>query len=168
MFSLYNVMIHRFHLNFSANFVSLLLGSPNRGPQMEALPPLDPASQQLCYTTLTCLAHYLCWVPLSTVVRPQLLSTIFHFAAFGCQSRPDGNESSPSSRSTSFSSSTHKLGEWNVWRWNNDSHWCYKRDFIFRSFKSMFPFYRRVSWLIGKVLGLRVWGVSGLCGAQDF
>uniref|UniRef100_A0A2C9JQK7 Exportin-1/Importin-beta-like domain-containing protein n=1 Tax=Biomphalaria glabrata TaxID=6526 RepID=A0A2C9JQK7_BIOGL len=94
----------------NANFVSLLLGSPNRGPQMEALPPLDPASQQLCYTTLTCLAHYLCWVPLSTVVRPQLLSTIFHFAAFGCQSRPDGNESSPSSRSTSFSSSTHKLG----------------------------------------------------------
>ncbi|CAL1529210.1 unnamed protein product [Lymnaea stagnalis] len=94
----------------NANFVSLLLGSPSRGPQMEALPPLDAASQQLCWAGLTCLAHYLCWVPLSTVVRPQLLSTIFHFAAFGCQPRTDFNDSSPSSRSSAFSSSTHKLG----------------------------------------------------------
>lgn len=95
---------------FAANFVSLLLGSPSRGPQMEALPPLDPASQQLCWAGLTCLAHFLCWVPLSTVVRPQLLSTIFHFAAFGSQKRPDYNDSSPTSRSSAFSSSTHKLG----------------------------------------------------------
>ncbi|CAG5121677.1 unnamed protein product, partial [Candidula unifasciata] len=95
----------------SANFVSLLLGSPSRGPQMEALPPLDPASQQLCWAGLNCLAHYLCWVPLSTVIRPQLLSTIFHFAAFGCQSRPDVKYSSPSTtRNGAFSSSTHKLG----------------------------------------------------------
>ena len=98
----------------SAKFVSLLLGSPSRGPQMEALPPLDQASQQLCWASLTCLAHYLCWVPLSAVVRPHLLSTIFHYAAFGCQTRPDpGNQSgSPSSaaRAGAFSSSTHKLG----------------------------------------------------------
>ncbi|GFN87199.1 exportin-6 [Plakobranchus ocellatus] len=98
----------------NAKFVSLLLGSPNRGPQMEALPPLDPASQQLCWSSLTCLAHYLCWVPLSTVVRPHLLSTIFHFAAFGCQARPDAvnQTGSPgsSARAGAFSSSTHKLG----------------------------------------------------------
>lgn len=78
---------------------------------MEALPPLDPASQQLCWAGLNCIAHYLCWVPLSTVIRPQLLSTIFHFAAFGCQSRPDVKHSSPSTaRNGAFSSSTHKLG----------------------------------------------------------
>ncbi|KAK3797258.1 hypothetical protein RRG08_030482 [Elysia crispata] len=98
----------------NAKFVSLLLGSPSRGPQMEALPPLDPASQQLCWTSLTCLAHYLCWVPLSAVVRPNLLSTIFHFAAFGCQARPDaanqGGSPSSSAREGAFSSSTHKLG----------------------------------------------------------
>ncbi|XP_005096518.1 exportin-6 [Aplysia californica] len=93
----------------NANFVSLLLGSPNRGPQMEALPPLDEASHQLCWTGLTCLSHFLSWIPLSTVVRPQLLSTIFHFAAFGCQPSVESN-SAGSSRSGAFSSSTHKLG----------------------------------------------------------
>ncbi|GFS20899.1 exportin-6-like [Elysia marginata] len=98
----------------NAKFVSLLLGSPSRGPQMEALPPLDPSSQQLCWSSLTCLAHYLCWVPLSAVVRPNLLSTIFHFAAFGCQARPEAvnQTGSPGSaaRAGAFSSSTHKLG----------------------------------------------------------
>lgn len=108
-------MLYQFYFFDIANFVSLLLGSPSRGPQMEALPPLDPTSQQLCWSGLTCLAHYLCWVPLSSVIRPQLLSTIFHFAAFGCQAKPDINgttsSSAPLPRAGHFSSSTHKLGE---------------------------------------------------------
>lgn len=59
----------------------------NRGVQLEALPPLDNDSAQLCELALSCLAHYFSWVPLSNTITPNLLSTIFHFAAFGCEVR---------------------------------------------------------------------------------
>lgn len=67
--------------------------SPGRGAHMEALPPLDEASQQLSAATLTCLAHYFTWTPLSTTLTPQLLSTIFHFAAFGCEGKASHSSS---------------------------------------------------------------------------
>ena len=64
-----------------------MLSSPGRATQLEALPPLDEASQVLSATVLTCLAHYFSWAPLSATLTPQLLSTIFHFAAFGCEGK---------------------------------------------------------------------------------
>ncbi|XP_036369999.1 exportin-6-like isoform X2 [Octopus sinensis] len=61
--------------------------SGNRSLQLEALPPLDVSSSLLCELSLECLAHYFTWVPLSNTITPNLLSTIFHFAAFGCEVR---------------------------------------------------------------------------------
>ena len=71
----------------SDTLVSSMLSSPGRAAQLEALPPLDEASQVLSATVLTCLAHYFSWAPLSATLTPQLLSTIFHFAAFGCEGK---------------------------------------------------------------------------------
>ena len=73
--------------HFSDTLVSSMLSSPGRATQLEALPPLDEASQVLSATVLTCLAHYFSWAPLSATLTPQLLSTIFHFAAFGCEGK---------------------------------------------------------------------------------
>lgn len=76
---------------------------------MEALPPLDEASQQLSAAVLTCLAHYFTWAPLSTTLTPQLLSTVFHFAAFGCEGKT--SRSSTGATSTgSYSTQTPYLG----------------------------------------------------------
>lgn len=81
--------------------------SPGRGIQYEALPPLDTESHKLCVLTLNCLAHYFSWIPLSTTITPALLSTIFHFAAFGCEVSHATRQSSPNS---SFSMETQGLG----------------------------------------------------------
>ncbi|ESO82003.1 hypothetical protein LOTGIDRAFT_135499 [Lottia gigantea] len=67
-----------------------------RGVQLEALPPLDENAKQLCSLCLNCLAHFFSWIPLSSTITPQLLSTIFHFAGFGCEVR-NVRASSPSS-----------------------------------------------------------------------
>ncbi|XP_052833798.1 exportin-6 [Octopus bimaculoides] len=74
----------------SDSLLSNMFKSPssgNRSLQLEALPPLDMSSSLLCELSLECLAHYFTWVPLSNTITPNLLSTIFHFAAFGCEVR---------------------------------------------------------------------------------
>ncbi|KAL8597658.1 hypothetical protein ACOMHN_031593 [Nucella lapillus] len=90
----------------SENLLSSMFNSPVRGTQLEALPPLDEASQLLSSTVLTCLAHYFSWAPLSATLTPQLLSTVFHFAAFGCE----GKAARASSSSSGYSSQTPYLG----------------------------------------------------------
>lgn len=75
-------------MNFvSDTLLSSMFRTPGRGAHLEALPPLDDASQQLSAAVLTCLAHYFTWTPLSATLTPPLLSTIFHFAAFGCEGK---------------------------------------------------------------------------------
>ena len=64
--------------------LSNLFKCPSQRVQTEALIPLDSSSHKLCLQALGCLAHLFSWIPLSTTITPQLLSTIFHFAAFGC------------------------------------------------------------------------------------
>ena len=78
--------------------------SPGSRIPLEALPPLDNNSQQLCSHALKCLSQYFSWIPLSATITPALLSTIFHFAGFGCEKKKQ--TSSPSG----FSSNTSILG----------------------------------------------------------
>ncbi|XP_064607184.1 exportin-6-like [Liolophura sinensis] len=91
----------------SGDLLSNMFTSPGRGIQYEALPPLDTESHKLCVLTLNCLSHYFSWIPLSTTITPALLSTIFHFAAFGCEVSHASRQSSPNS---SFSMETQGLG----------------------------------------------------------
>lgn len=91
---------------FQDTLLSSMFKSPIRGTRMEALPPLDDESQQLCSAALSCLAHYFSWIPLSATITPTLLSTIFHYAGFGCEVR-NNRASSPN---MSFSNSTQCLG----------------------------------------------------------
>ncbi|XP_076324683.1 LOW QUALITY PROTEIN: exportin-6-like [Tachypleus tridentatus] len=63
----------------SSMFKSLSDKSP-----FQSLPPLDLESHQLCVQGLNCLAHFLSWIPLSYYITSSLLTTIFHFASFGC------------------------------------------------------------------------------------
>ncbi|GAB1610031.1 exportin-6-like isoform X1, partial [Argonauta hians] len=58
--------------------------------QQQQPPPLDRPSEALCRAALECLAHYFTWVPLSATITPTLLSTIFHYAAFGCEGAGGG------------------------------------------------------------------------------
>ncbi|KAJ8795213.1 hypothetical protein J1605_002837 [Eschrichtius robustus] len=41
-------------------------------------------SEYICSLALECLAHLFRWIPLSASIIPSLLTTIFHFACFGC------------------------------------------------------------------------------------
>lgn len=93
----------------SENLLSSMFNSPARGTQLEALPPLDEASQLLSSTVLTCLAHYFSWAPLSATLTPQLLSTVFHFAAFGCEGKA-GRAGAAAASSSGYSSQTPYLG----------------------------------------------------------
>jgi len=72
-------------LSLADSFMSDMFKSLDGRVQQEALPPLDTATQELCAQTLNCLAHFFSWIPLSTFITPSLLSTIFHFAGFGCE-----------------------------------------------------------------------------------
>lgn len=72
----------------SDSILSNMFKSPGRHVQVEALPPLDNISKQLCTHALTALSQYFSWIPLSSTITPQLLSTIFHFAGFGCEQNP--------------------------------------------------------------------------------
>ncbi|KAH3872942.1 hypothetical protein DPMN_036164 [Dreissena polymorpha] len=71
----------------SDSLMSNLFKSPNSHIQLEALPPLDSATQELCALSLNCLSHLFSWIPLSSFITPTLLSTIFHFAGFGCETQ---------------------------------------------------------------------------------
>lgn len=67
--------------------------SPQSRVQMESLPPLDANDYNLSLLSLHCLSHLFSWIPLSTTITPRLLSTIFHFAAFGCEVAPSRHNS---------------------------------------------------------------------------
>ncbi|XP_033630549.1 exportin-6-like [Asterias rubens] len=70
------------------------------------LPPLDQESEQVSLLCLNCLAHLFSWIPLSGNITPNLLSTIFHFANFGCDIQSiQGSSLSPQKDSNSFSTS---------------------------------------------------------------
>ncbi|KAL5018253.1 hypothetical protein ScPMuIL_003975 [Solemya velum] len=75
----------------SDSLLSNIFKSPGMLIQLEALPPLDKDAHQLCVLTLNCLSHYFSWIPLSATITPSLLSTIFHYAGFGCEARSCGN-----------------------------------------------------------------------------
>ena len=72
--------------------LSNLFKSPSSRVPLESLPPLDGTAQQVCGLALSCLAHLFSWIPLSTTITPQLLSTVFHLAAFGCEASPGGSQ----------------------------------------------------------------------------
>lgn len=92
-------------LIISDSILSNILKSPGRQVKLEALPPLDNESLQLCDLTLKCLAQYFSWIPLSATITPTLLSTIFHFAGFGCEAR-----NRIQSSNTNLTSDTSSLG----------------------------------------------------------
>lgn len=52
------------------------------------MPPLDAESHQLSVLSLRCLAQLLSWIPLSSYITSSLLTTVFHFASFGCHPEP--------------------------------------------------------------------------------
>ena len=75
-----------FTIFFTAGLLNNMFNSPMSRVQTEALPPLDLSSYQIATHCLQCLAHLFSWIPLSATITPALLSTIFHFAGFGCES----------------------------------------------------------------------------------
>ena len=90
------------------SFLSQMFKSPNSRVQTESLPPLDTASHQLSVLALNCLAHLFSWIPLSSTITPSLLSTIFHFAGFGCEVNTSHGTSSPAAANSSFSASRNE------------------------------------------------------------
>jgi hypothetical protein len=59
-----------------------------------ALPylPLDSRAEETCVLSLKALSHLFSWMPLSNVITPSILDTIFHFAGLGCDSISDVTE----------------------------------------------------------------------------
>ena len=56
--------------------------------------PLDNKTEALCSQSLKSLAHLFGWIPLSNVITPSILETIFYFASLGCESVEDSTDSS--------------------------------------------------------------------------
>jgi len=56
--------------------------------------PLDSKTESLCSQSLKSLAHLFGWIPLSNVITPLILDTIFYFASLGCESVEDSTEGS--------------------------------------------------------------------------
>jgi hypothetical protein len=75
---------------------------------METIPPLDQPALELSLSALSCLAHLFSWIPLSSTITPQLLSTIFHFAVFGCEVSPARRGANPNSEVTCISQDSNQ------------------------------------------------------------
>ena len=88
----------------SGSLLINMFKSPESRVQTEALPPLDASSHQLAVLCLNCLSHLFSWIPLSSTITPSLLSTIFHFAGFGCDTAVTSHGTPPGSNH-SFNSS---------------------------------------------------------------
>uniref|UniRef100_A0ACB8FLN7 Exportin-6 n=1 Tax=Sphaerodactylus townsendi TaxID=933632 RepID=A0ACB8FLN7_9SAUR len=72
----------------SGDLLSSLLRSPSTAKLLnQPIPVLDAESEHVCSLALECLAHLFSWIPLSASITPSLLTTIFHFARFGCHTR---------------------------------------------------------------------------------
>uniref|UniRef100_A0A8C9UN02 Exportin-6 n=1 Tax=Spermophilus dauricus TaxID=99837 RepID=A0A8C9UN02_SPEDA len=72
----------------SGDLLSNLLQSPSSAKLLnQPIPILDSESEYICSLALECLAHLFSWIPLSASITPSLLTTIFHFARFGCDIR---------------------------------------------------------------------------------
>ncbi|ELW66405.1 Exportin-6 [Tupaia chinensis] len=72
----------------SGDLLSNLLQSPSSAKLLnQPIPVLDAESEYICSLALECLAHLFSWIPLSASITPSLLTTIFHFARFGCDIR---------------------------------------------------------------------------------
>nr|XP_042139284.1 exportin-6 isoform X3 [Peromyscus maniculatus bairdii] len=72
----------------SGDLLSNLLQSPSPAKLLpQPVPVLDVESEYVCSLALECLAHLFSWIPLSASITPSLLTTIFHFARFGCDTR---------------------------------------------------------------------------------
>uniref|UniRef100_F6VAC3 Exportin-6 n=1 Tax=Ornithorhynchus anatinus TaxID=9258 RepID=F6VAC3_ORNAN len=72
----------------TGDLLSNLLQSPSAAKLLnQPIPILDSESEYICSLALECLAHLFSWIPLSTSITPSLLTTIFHFARFGCDIR---------------------------------------------------------------------------------
>ncbi|XP_060696656.1 exportin-6 isoform X2 [Hemiscyllium ocellatum] len=72
----------------SGDLLSSLLQTPQAAKLLnQPIPILDPASEHICFLALDCLTHLFSWIPLSASITPALLTTIFHFARFGCDTR---------------------------------------------------------------------------------
>ena len=92
----------------TGSILSNMFKSPQRHVETEQLPPLDTSSRQVAQLALGCLSHLFSWIPLSRTITTPLLSTIFHFAAFGCEVSPGTTEAS--SLATAAASGNQALG----------------------------------------------------------
>lgn len=79
--------------------------STSKNP-FQCLPPLDDESHHLSVLSLKCLAQLLSWIPLSSYITSQLLTTVFHFASFGCHPEPVSIDVCLTAGPSCFSSST--------------------------------------------------------------
>ena len=73
------------------------LGTPPKGSPLfpnSTFAPLDSASEEVSVYALKCLAHLFSWIPLSSLITPAILETIFHFASLGCDSVEDVTDNS--------------------------------------------------------------------------
>ncbi|ETE70193.1 Exportin-6 [Ophiophagus hannah] len=96
----------------TGDLLSSLLQSPRAAKLLnQPIPVLDSESEYVCSLALECLAHLFSWIPLSTSITPSLLTTIFHFARFGCDTRVRKMSSiNGSSQNASLSHERGQLG----------------------------------------------------------
>ncbi|XP_071962753.1 exportin-6-like isoform X2 [Antedon mediterranea] len=93
-------------LQSGSSLIRNIFNSPQTSKQnLQPLPPLDQDSEHLSNLALHCLAHLFSWIPLSCHISTRLLTTIFHFANFGCDIQSVQSGTSSFRLNDSFSSS---------------------------------------------------------------